>query len=177
VDPKDYARFAALGVTAAVQPYWFAKDAACDAEQYLPFLGRERADRQYPMRSLWDHGALVASASDYPVSPPPDPLLAIQRGVLRRDPRDPENSSELWPQEALTVAQMIQSFTINGACANFLETETGSLEAGKSADLVVLRENILELPAERLHEAAVELTVFRGAPVHASGAFEGLAGA
>jgi predicted amidohydrolase YtcJ len=109
------------------------------------------------------------------VSPPPDPLLAIQRGILRRDPLEPETSSELWPEEAVTVEQMVASFTINGAWANFLAGETGSLEAGKSADLVVLRENILELPADRIHEAAVELTVFRGEPVFAAGAFEGLA--
>jgi len=177
VDPDDYARFAALCVTAAVQPYWFAKDVVYDAEIYVPFLGRQRAGHQYPMKSLFDHGVNVAAASDYPVSPPPDPLLAIQRGILRRDPQEPETSSELWPEEAVTVEQMIASFTINGAYANFLEDETGSLEPGKSADLVVLRENILEMPAERIHEAAVELTVFRGTPVFAAGAFAGLVSA
>jgi predicted amidohydrolase YtcJ len=175
VDPGDYARFAALGVTAVVQPSWFAKDAVYDAEIYMPFLGRERASRQYPMKSLWEHGALVASASDYPVSPPPDPILGMLCGVLRRDPRFPHTSSALWPEEAVTVEQMIASYTINGARANFLEDETGSLEAGKSADLVVLSENLLELPAERIHEAAVELTVSRGRAVFARGDFEGLA--
>ena len=177
VDPRDYARFAAQGVTAAVQPCWFARDAACDGEIYRPYLGRDRAGRQYPMKSLFEHGVVVASSSDYPVSPPPDPLLGIQCGILRRDPRYPETSFELWPEEAVTVEQMIESFTINGAYANFLEDETGSLEPGKSADLIVLGENVLESPAERIDEAAVELTVFRGAPVYAAGAFEGLASA
>ena len=70
---------------------------------------------------------------------------------------------------------MIEAFTMAGARANFLEDETGSLEVGKSADLVVLREDLLELPAERIHEAAVELTLFRGRPAFAAGPFEGLA--
>ena len=101
VFPRDgFARFAGLGVTALVQPYWFARYRTYHDELYIPFLGRERADHQYPMRSFWDHGVLVASASDYPVSPPPDPLLAIQRGVLRRDLQSPDENDVLWPAEA-----------------------------------------------------------------------------
>jgi predicted amidohydrolase YtcJ len=175
IDPRDRARMAELGIVALTQPYWFAKDALYDRDIYRPFLGDDRAAHQYPLRSLLDAGVVVAGASDYPVSPPPDPLLAIQRGVLRRDPLTPETSSVLWPEEAVDVEAMIAAFTISGAYANFLEDETGSLEVGKSADLVVLREDILRLPAERIHEAAVELTVFRGRPVFASGPFAGLA--
>jgi predicted amidohydrolase YtcJ len=174
MDPIDYDRMAALGVVAATQPYWFAKDADYDRDVYRPFLGELRAAHQYPMRSLFDHGITVAAASDYPVSPPPDPLLAIQRGVLRRDPMRPETSSLLWRAEAVTVEQMIAAFTINGAYANFLEDETGSLEVGKSADLVVLSDDILRMAPEHLHEAEVELTLFRGRPVYAAGAFAGL---
>ena len=171
-DPRDHVRMAALGIVAAVQPYWFTRDRDYYAE--LVRVVGSRADRQYPMRSLLAAGVAVAAASDYPVSPPPDPLLAIQRGVLRRDPLLPETNDELWPDEAVDVETMIEAFTLAGARANFLERETGSLEVGKSADVVVLRENLLELPAERIHEAAVELTLFRGRPVFAAGPFEGL---
>ena len=177
VDPRDYAHMADLGVTAATQPYWFAKDATYDADIYRPFLGEERAAHQYPMRSFFDHGLTVTAASDFPVSPPPDPLLAIQRGALRRDPLLPQTSSELWPEEAVDVERLIAAFTINGARANFLEGETGSLEIGKSADLVVLSDDILALPPERIHEAEVRLTLFRGAPVFAAAEYSGLAGA
>jgi predicted amidohydrolase YtcJ len=173
VDPRDYGRMAALGVVAAVQPYWFTRDPDYYRELYR--LVGARADRQYPMRSLLEAGVTVAGASDYPVSPPPDPLLAIQRGVLRRDPLAPVTNVELWPEEAASVETMIEVFTLAGARANFLEHETGSLEVGKSADLVVLRENLLELPAERIHEAAVELTLFRGRPAFAAGPFAGYA--
>ncbi len=172
VDPADYGRMAALGVVAAVQPYWFTKDPDYDRE--LHRLVGARADHQYPMRSLLRAGVMVAGGSDYPVSPPPDPLLAIQRGVLRRDPLAPAPNGELWPEEAVDVETMIEAFTIAGARANFLEHETGSLEVGKSADLVVLREDLLELAPERIHEAAVELTLFRGRPAFAAGPFAGL---
>ena len=128
------------------------------------------------MRSFLRAGVAAAGASDYPVSPPPDPLLAIQRGVLRRDPTAAVENAELWAEEAVDVETMIAAFTLAGARANFLEHETGSLEVGKSAELVVLRENLLEMPAERIHEAAVELTLFRGRPVFAAGPYAGLEG-
>ncbi len=170
-DPRDFARMAAAGVVAVMQPYWFTKDPAYDAA--LRRLIGARADRQYPMRSLLDAGVAVAAASDYPVSPPPDPLLAIQRGVLRRDPLTGVDA-QLWPEEAVDAAAMVEAFTIAGARANFLEHEAGSLEVGKSADLVVLREDLFGIPPERINEAAVELTLFRGRPVFAAGPFAGL---
>ena len=171
VDPRDYARMAAAGVVAVLQPYWFTRDAGYDAA--LRRLIGSRADRLYPMRSLLEAGVAVAAASDYPVSPPPDPLLAIQRGVLRRDPLH-EGDTALWPEEAVSVEDMVAAFTIAGARANFLEHETGCLEPGRSADLIVLREDLFALPPERIHEAAVELTLFRGRPTFAAGAFAGL---
>ena len=172
VDPADVGRMCALGVVAAVQPYWFTRDPDYDAA--LRRLIGARADRQYPMRSLLAAGVDAAGGSDYPVSPPPDPLLAIQRGVLRRDPNAVPENGELWPEEAVDVETMIEVFTLAGARANFLEHETGSLEEGKSADLVVLSEDILELPPERIHEAEVRFTLFRGEPVFAAPEYDGL---
>ena len=176
VDLDDLARFAELGVVAVPQPFWFEKDELY-RERQLPYLGRERADHEYPMRSFWRHGIVTASASDYPVPPGPDPLVAIQRGVLRRDVADAAEPEPLWPEESVDVARMVESFTVNGAFAMALEHETGSLEPGKAADLAVLSRDILSVPAEEITTARVELTMLRGRPVFAAGAYDGLAAA
>ena len=151
VDPKDFSRFARLGVTAVPDPYWFIKD---DYYTYLqvPYLGLPRADREYPMKSFFDAGVTVASASDYPVTIPPAPLMGIAVGVNRwapdyvyEYPAPPNLKGVLWPKERATVKQMIRSFTIEGAKANFLGKQTGTIKVGKRADLVVLDTNLLKV--------------------------------
>ena len=151
VAPEDFARFARLGVTAVPQPYWFVKD---DYYTYLqlPYLGLPRADEEYPMKSFFDAGVTVASASDYPVTIPPDPLAGIAVGVNRwapdlvyEYPEPPSLEGVLWPEERVSVQRMIRSFTIEGAKANFLEKRIGTIKVGKRADLVVLDKNLLKV--------------------------------
>ena len=59
----------------------------------------------------------------------------------------------------------IASFTINGAYANFLEGETGSIEVGKKADLVVLERNLFDIPTEEIGDVKVLMTMFEGKAV------------
>jgi len=169
VDPADISRFAALGVAAVPQPYWFVIDPFYDLA--LEYLGRERADRQYPMKSFFDSGVLVASASDYPVTIPPRPLDAIENGVTRAKLGETDPARVLNPAERVTVEQMVASFTINGARALGLDALTGSLQPGKRADLLVLDQDIFELPPSQIHTAQVLLTLFNGKEVHRSPAF------
>jgi predicted amidohydrolase YtcJ len=166
VSPADFKRFASLGVTAVPQPYWFLKD---DYYTYLqvPYLGLPRADFEYPMKSFFDAGVLVASASDFPVTYPPDPLDGIQTGVMRWFPEWVKNPNDiLWPSERVTVQQMIASFTLNGAKANFLDTSTGSIKVGKSADLIVLNRDITTVNPTLIGDTRVMLTLFKGDAVY-----------
>jgi predicted amidohydrolase YtcJ len=165
VDYADVPRFAMLGVVGVPQPFWHVKGEYF-REIEAQYLGLERAEKEYPMKSFLDAGVTLASASDYPVQVPSPPLVGIMLGVLRCIPGDPDPNEILGPQERMTLPDMIASFTINGAYANFLEDETGSIEVGKKADLVVLERNLFEIPTEEIGDVNVLMTMFEGRAVH-----------
>lgn len=171
VDQADIPRFKDLDIIGLPQPFWFKVDDYYD-ELALPYLGQERADRQYPMQSLINSGVVMASSSDFPVTIPFDPLIAIQTGVTRKSIHKTENRV-LWPEESSSLDDLIRSFTYNGAYANFLEEEVGSLEIGKKADLIVLDQNLFDIPAEKIAEVEVLLTMIEGVIVYQGSEFPG----
>jgi predicted amidohydrolase YtcJ len=178
VHPDDIPRFCQLGVVGLPQPFWFAvTDYFWNLE--VPYLGRERAAGEYPMRSLIEAGAVMASASDFPVTVDFSPVVGMQMGVTRSfpgKPVDPDLDLQpgewgvLGPSERVSLAEMVASFTINGAYANFLEVETGSLEPGKAADLVVLDRNLFAVPETEVSQAQVLMTMLQGEVVHRAAA-------
>jgi predicted amidohydrolase YtcJ len=171
IDPSDIQRFKDLEIVGLPQPFWFKVDDYYD-ELALPYLGQERADRQYPMQSLIEAGVIMASGSDFPVTIPFDPLIAIQTGVTRNSV-EPSETRVLWPEEISSLEDLIRSFTYNGAYANFLENEIGSLEVGKKADLVILENNLFDIPAEQIAETKVLLTMVGGNVVYQGADFPG----
>ncbi len=170
VAPDDILRFKYLGAVALPQPYWFIKDDYYYNLQ-VPYLGKERADREYPMASFFAAGVPTASSSDFPVTVPPNPLEGIRAGVTRLKPGVDDPREILWPEERATLEQMIASFTRWGAYANFLESVTGSIETGKSADLIVLDRNLFEIPVADVARARVLLTLFQGRTVYRDPSF------
>ncbi len=170
VAPQDIPRFASLNVVGVPQPIWHLK-----GDYYkklaLPYLGRQRADRQYPMKSFIDADVRMAAASDFPVTLPCPPLLGIMTGITRCEPGETNPDEILWPEERVSLDDMIASFTINGAYANFLENETGSLETGKLADIIVIDRNLFEIPPSEIGKATVLLTLFEGKEVYRDPAF------
>jgi predicted amidohydrolase YtcJ len=182
VEESDFARFKELGVIAVVNPYWAEKDDYYYGLQ-LPFLGQERADKEYPVKSFISNGVMIATASDFPVTNPPDPLTAIELGVTRitpdillpyvtSDPSDPKFKEPLWPEESASLEEMIASATYNGAYANFLESVCGSIEVGKSADMVILDHNLFKIKPSEISKSKVLLTLFEGKEVYRADSFK-----
>ena len=170
VHPEDLPRFRALEVAANCQPLWACNDPQM-TELTLPFLGPERAGWQYPFGSLARSGARLSFGSDWPVSSP-NPLWEIHTAVNRTIPpgypySGPGAGEPFLPSERIDLATALAAFTTGSAYVNHAERETGSIEAGKRADLVVLDRNLFAHPASEIALAQVDLTIASGAVVHA----------
>lgn len=168
IDPADIPRFRRLAVVANFQPFWASGD------EYLrkltePELGPERSRWLYPIRSVRDDGAAIAFGSDWDVSSL-NPLDGIEVAVTHREPSRGPGPAWL-PEERIGLPDAIAGYTIGGAYLDFTEHETGSIEAGKAADLIVLDRNLFEIPARAIHEARVLWTLLEGREVYRAAEF------
>ncbi|MFF4302894.1 amidohydrolase [Streptomyces sp. NPDC001601] len=163
VHPADVPRFARLGATANIQALWAAHEPQMD-ELTIPFLGPERAARQYPFGSLLRSGARLAGGSDWPVSSP-DPLQGIHVAVNRVEPDS--DAPVFLPAERLELAAAIRAYTAGSAYVNHLD-DTGRVAAGMLADLVVLDRDPFAGPPERIAETRVAHTYVGGARVYSA---------
>ncbi|MGJ5011775.1 amidohydrolase [Bradyrhizobium oligotrophicum] len=164
IAPDDIRRFADLGVAADLSPIiWFP---TVFLEAHKAAMGAERAQRFWPNRDLKLAGALMAGGSDWPVIPNPDPWHGIEGMVTRRNPAGDFPGLALWPEQALDLATVIEIYTIDAARAAGLGGFTGSIEVGKSADLIVLNQPLFEIPADQLAETIVQMTFFEGRKVY-----------
>jgi predicted amidohydrolase YtcJ len=151
VDAIDIPRFAELNVTADAQvagnftkpENWYEND---------QFIGAVRADNLIPIKSLNDSGARITLSSDWSVSPF-NPFLALQNAVTRA------------PQ-ALTLAQAITAYTLNGAYVMRQEDKVGSIEVGKLADLVILDRNIFEIGEHTINKTKILMTMLDGKVIY-----------
>ncbi|HZG17794.1 MAG TPA: amidohydrolase [Candidatus Bathyarchaeia archaeon] len=172
LNPSDIERFKNLGAVGVPQPFWFLKEPGFYEEIEVPYLGKERADKEYPMKSLINAGVVMASGSDYIVTQEFGPLYGIQQGVTRIEEGKTELADVANPSERATLDDMIASFTINGAYANFVDDITGSIEVGKKADLVVLDKNLFKIPETEINKTKVLWTLFEGKEVYRSESFK-----
>jgi predicted amidohydrolase YtcJ len=164
VHPDDVPRFRRLGVAANMQSLWATFEPQM-IELTLPFLGEPRSGWQYPFGDLLRSGAMLAAGSDWSVSSP-DPLAAIHTAVNRRSAEDPEQERFL-PGQAIDLATSLTAYTAGSAWVNHLDQDTGTIEVGKYADLVVLDRDPFDGPADEIGATRVLQTFVEGERVHA----------
>jgi len=163
IDPADIPRFRDLQVLANFQPLW------ANGDEYItrlaePQLGTARSRWIYPIASVVKSGAVVSGGSDWSVSSIA-PLDGIQVAITRRAPEDPPRTP--WrPEEVVDLPTAIAMYTINAAYQLGHERETGSIEVGKSADLVVLERNLFAAAASEIHRVKVVRTLLEGRTVY-----------
>lgn len=172
VDEKDLDRFKKLNVLASVQTFWHVKEPDFYESVELPCLGRERAEKVYPLRSFTKRGVKIVASGDYPVSFMNDPFMAIRAGVTRNlysesyygfDIDDVNDERFLLnADERVSVKEMVEAYTINGAYELFREDEIGSIKAGKKADFIILSDDPMTTDHLKLDSIHVEKTYFDG---------------
>lgn len=163
IDEDDRPRFGELNISAVFQSLWAYPDPAV-MEMDVPMLGEERTWQMYPLASVQESGGRLVGGSDYWVTDL-DPLLAIETAITRQDPWTNEGAT-LNMDESVDLETMIAAYTINGAYQMRLETEQGSIEVGKRADLIVIDRNLFDIPPSEISDATVTMTIFDGRTVY-----------
>ncbi len=160
IAPEDFARFRDNSILASMQPTHCTSDMPWAAAR----LGPERLKGAYAWQTFHKLGVHLPIGSDFPVEDP-NPILGFYSAITRQDHQG--NPPGGWfPEQRLTRAEALRSFTIEGAYAAFEEDSKGSITPGKLADFVMLSDNIMEAPAERVWKAHVVMTVLDGKIVY-----------
>ncbi|ESK85235.1 hypothetical protein Moror_11382 [Moniliophthora roreri MCA 2997] len=161
--PSDMIRLGKLGVIASVQPthaisdMWYAQNR----------LGPERVKNLYAFRTMIDMGARITLGSDSPVESM-NPLSGFYAAVSRLSPdgKSPHGSEGWFPEQRLSREEALRGMTIDPAYASFTEKTLGSLEPGKRADYVILSQDIMTVPVDKILSTEVLATVIDGQPVY-----------
>ena len=169
---EDLGRFAELGVNVDFTPFWVGgfciSGGIKAAEEYL---GYERAHRMYRMNSVYNTGALVTFSCDTVAMMMPcwNPFLGMEIGITRQldmvHAMQPDyRESEKYPsaEEKMSLAQMIEGYTINGAKQLKLDDKIGSIEVGKDASFNIFADNLFELDPFVLHDQLPEEFYIKG---------------
>ncbi|MEY2746673.1 MAG: hypothetical protein RL112_1715 [Planctomycetota bacterium] len=154
VAPRDWPRFATLGVTPSMQPTHLTSDMPWAAER----LGAERLRGAYAWLDIAPDLRRLAFGSDFPVESP-DPLAGIASARTRRVARGAEPFE---PKKALDGRQALLAFTRGAARAGFDEGRHGRLVKGLRCDMTLLDLDPVECDPARLEEARVLGVVLAG---------------
>lgn len=156
IDPSDFSRFFDNGIIASVQPF----HAIDDGRWAVNKIGNERGKTTYAFRTFIDSGVRLAFGTDWTVAPL-NPLQGIYAAVTRRT-TDGKNPDGWYPEQKITLNEALIAYTLDAAYAGFNENLIGSIDIGKFADLIILNENLFQIPPEEIDNVLVDMTIFNG---------------
>jgi predicted amidohydrolase YtcJ len=159
VNPADFNLFGAAAIVPSVQPTHATSDMYWAAER----LGNERMKGAYAYKQLMDQNGWIPLGTDFPVEDI-SPFKTFLASVGRVDAKGfPEGGFQY--ENALSREQTIRGMTIWAAKASFLEKEVGSLEAGKKADFIILAQDLMQVPVNKILDTKVVATFSGGKKV------------
>ena len=159
VDKNDFNLFAKYSIIPSVQPTHATSDMYWAEER----LGKERLKYSYAYEDLLKQNGWLPLGTDFPVEEI-NPFKTFLAAVARKDSKNfPANGFQ--KENALTREQTIRGMTIWAAKAAFQENELGSLEVGKSADFIILNQNLMTVPETEILNTKVLETYSNGKAV------------
>ena len=171
IDEQDMPRLKRLQVIANIQEGWLAPSAfggppgydyarSTAAGPLGPWLG----GRAMPYRAIRDAGATLAAGSDWFYTDE-NPWNDMEAGATAKDPGGP-NRQAMLPYYTLDVASLLDARTKGAAYQMYREADSGSIATGRRADLVVVDQDPVTVPVEKLHETRVDITLLGGRVVY-----------
>lgn len=173
ITPEDKVRMGKSHIIASNQPGWFSDNPTTEPVM-VTYWGADVVKHTYPSKSLIDNGVICAYGSDFFVNLCYG-LAGIQVAMTRKRVKMDltynlfKDVPPAMPEECVSLKEALQAHTINTAYQAHLEDVTGSIEVGKSAELVLLDSDIENTPAEQIQDIQVLETVFRGKTVFKKG--------
>jgi len=188
INPKDVDRFGKNGIIPSMQPV----HATSDMPWAEARLGTKKVKWSYAPKLVLKGSPIIAGGSDFPVENP-SVLEGIYAGITRRDkngfPRSwrdimwmvdkklfviskegiPDTTvfeGGWYPEQRLTVQEVVNEFTKWAAYAGFEENKKGTIEIGKWADFTILDRDIFNIPARDILRTNVEMTIVGGKIVY-----------
>ena len=156
----DIPRIAKLGIVASMHPLHATEDMHFAESR----MGPERIKGAYIWKELLDLGVVVATGTDYSVSPY-NPFYTLHAAVTRQD-RDNNPPGGWFPKQAMTREEALWAGTMAGAYVMHAEDILGSIEVGKLADFVVIPVDYMTIPAEDIWKIEPVMTVIGGEVVY-----------
>src|ERR1700692_465966 len=178
VRDADFPRYAALSVINVTSPGFCCGESGTNADPKEPTPSDQ-------WQTFLKNGVVLGFSRDWPCSWPPNPFVSIQAAITREiwhsnDTADiialpmdgaaqagARPTGKLYtPEQRISVQQAVDAYTLGSAYAAFEETQIGTLEPGKLADLAVLSQNIFSVPRKTVGKTGVVLTLVGGRIVY-----------